>query len=68
MIRTLSQMEEKVLALKIKHRIAVAWASDVNSIGAIDRAVKNGLIEAFLIGNSSEIIKTCRNNSIDDKN
>jgi phosphate butyryltransferase len=68
MIRTLSQMEERVLALKIKHRIAVAWAADVNSIGAIDRAVKNGLIEAFLIGNSSEIVKTCRDNSINDKN
>lgn len=61
-------MEERVLALKKKHRIAVAWAQDVNSIGAIDKAVKKGLIEAFLIGNSSEIIKTCRDNSINDKN
>ncbi len=36
-------MEEKVLALKKKHRVAVAWGQDVNSIGALDRAVKKGL-------------------------
>lgn len=57
-----------MLTLKKKHRIAVAWAQDVNSIWAIDKAVKKGLIEAFLIGRSSEIIKTCRDNSINNKN
>lgn len=56
-----------MLALKNKHRIAVACASDVNSIGALSKAVKNGLIEAILIGNSSEIIKTCQDQSIDHK-
>ena len=47
MIRTLEQMEEKVLALKKKHRIAVAWAQDTNTIGAIHKAVKKGLLKPF---------------------
>jgi phosphate butyryltransferase len=67
MIRTLGQMEEKVLALKKKHRIAVAWAQDPNTIGAIHKAVKRGFIEAILIGKLSEIRKTCKAEGIDDK-
>lgn len=60
-------MEEMVLALKKKHRVAVAWAEDTNTIGALAKAVKNGLIEAILIGKPSGIIKTCRSECIDDK-
>lgn len=60
-------MEEKVLALNRKHRIAVAWAQDTNTIGAVSKAVKKGLIEAFLIGKSSEIRKTCRDEGINDE-
>jgi phosphate butyryltransferase len=67
MIRTLEQMEEKVLALKKKHRIAVAWAQDTNTIGAINMALKKGFIEAILIGKLSEIRKTCKAEGIDDK-
>jgi phosphate butyryltransferase len=60
MIRTLDQMVEKVLALKKKHRIAVAWAQDINTIGAINKAVTDGFAEAILIGKPKEIIKTCK--------
>ncbi len=60
-------MEEMVLKLKKKHRIAVAWAQDSNTIGAINEAVKTGFIEAKLIGKSSEIIKICKDGSIDDR-
>ena len=67
MIRTLEQMVEKVLTLKKKHRIAVAWAQDTNTIGALSKAVKKGFIEAILIGKSSEIIKTCKTQGINDK-
>jgi phosphate butyryltransferase len=42
-------MEEHVLALKKKHRIAVAWAQDPNTLGAIHKAVKKGFAEAILI-------------------
>jgi len=67
MIRTLDQMEEKVLALKKKHRIAVAWAQDTNTIGAIHKASSNGFIEAVMIGRSSEIVKICASEGIDSK-
>jgi len=60
-------MEEKVLALKKKHRVAVAWAQDSNTIGAIHRAVNKGFIEAIMIGKSSEIIKTCNAEGVDEK-
>ena len=59
-------MEETALALKRKHRVAVAWAQDTNTIGALYKAVKKGLIEAILIGNPSEIRKTCKAEAIDD--
>jgi hypothetical protein len=39
MIRSLDQMVEKVLSLNKKHRIAVAWAQDINTIGAIHKAM-----------------------------
>jgi phosphate butyryltransferase len=64
MIRTLNQIEEKVLTLKKIHRIAVAWAQDINTIGAIYKAVKKGFIEAIMIGKSSEIIKICKKEGI----
>ncbi len=61
-------MEEKVLALKKKHRVVIAWAQDTNTIGAINKAVKKGFIEAILIGKLSEIIKTCKKEGIDESN
>ncbi len=68
MIKTLEQMEEKALTLKKKYRVAVAWAQDNNTIGAINKAVKKGLIEAVLIGKLSDIIKTCKKEGIDERN
>lgn len=67
MIHTLQQMEEMVLALNKRHRIAVAWAQDTNTIGAVGKAVKMGLIDAILIGNPPEIRKTCTSEGIDSK-
>lgn len=58
-------MVEKVLLLRKKHTIAVAWAQDPNTIGAIDRSISSGFAEAVLIGNRSEILNTCRGKSID---
>lgn len=54
-----------MLATGKKHRIAVAWAQDNNTIGAINKAVKKGFIEAILIGRNSEIKKTCSAEGID---
>lgn len=67
MIKTLDQMVGKVLSINKKHRIAVAWAHDTNTIGAIQKAVMEGFIEALLIGNSSKILKLCKSVGIDEK-
>jgi len=64
---TLEQMVAKVISLKKKHRIAVAWAQDSNTIGALNKAVKKGFIEPILIGKSAEIRKTCTAAGIDYK-
>ena len=58
-------MVEKVLTPGKKHTIAVAWAQDPNTIGAIDKAVNAGFAEAIMIGNSGEIKKTCGEKGID---
>ena len=60
MITTLTQLDEKVHKLKRKLRLAVAWAQDSNTIGAVEKAVRMGFIEAILLGRSSEIIKICK--------
>jgi phosphate butyryltransferase len=67
MIRTLDQMVERVLALEKKHRIAVVWAQDKNTINAINKAVTNGFAEAILIGKPQEIIITCKAAGVDSK-
>ncbi|MCX6252879.1 MAG: phosphate acyltransferase [Bacteroidia bacterium] len=67
MIRSLDQMEEKVLSLNKKRRIAVAWAQDTNTIVAIHKAVIKGFAEAIMIGKSAEIINTCKTEGIDEK-
>jgi phosphotransacetylase len=59
MIRSLDQMVDKVLSLKRKFRIAVAWAQDSNTVGAIQKAVNDGFAEAIMIGKTSEIVKLC---------
>jgi phosphate butyryltransferase len=65
MIKSLDQMVERVLSLKKKHRIAVAWAQDANTIGAIQRSVKDGIVEAIMIGQPDRITDVCRNKGID---
>jgi phosphate butyryltransferase len=64
MISTLEQIVDNVLANNKKHRIAVAWAQDNNTIGALNKAVKKGFAEAILIGKDSEIRKTCNSEGI----
>jgi phosphate butyryltransferase len=68
MIRSLEQLVEKVISLNRKHRIAVAWAQDINTISALDMAVRKGFIEAYLLGKPSEIINICIKEGIDEKN
>jgi len=65
MIKSLDQMVDRVLSRKNKHRIAVAWAQDINTIGAIHRSVKNGLTEAIMIGQTGRINNVCSEHGID---
>jgi len=60
-------MVSKVTGLKKKHRIAVAWAQDPNTVGAVHRAVEDGFAEAIMIGNPDEIAIACRKAGINDK-
>ena len=54
-IQSLDQLVEHVMASGIKKRIAVAYAQDPNTIGAIAKAVKNGFAEAIMIGDEEAI-------------
>jgi len=67
MITTLEKMVEKVTALDKRRRIAVAWAQDSNTIGAVHKAVLSGFAEALMIGNPAEIINSCHAAGIDEK-
>jgi phosphate butyryltransferase len=64
MIRSLDQMVEKVLSSNRKFRIAIAWAQDSNTVGAIHKAVADGFAEAIMIGKSTEIKRLCDSLSI----
>ena len=59
-------MVESVLSLKKRYRVAVAWAQDTNTIGAISRTVSEGFVDAFLIGRTEDILKTCRTEGVDE--
>jgi phosphate butyryltransferase len=67
MIRSLDKMVEKVLSLKRRFRIAVAWAQDPNTVSAIHRAVEDGIAEAIMIGNPGAIRNLCKSLSINSK-
>lgn len=58
-------MVEKVLSLGRRHVIAVAWAQDPNTIGAVRRAVNDGFAEALLVGDPDAIKAVCRAENID---
>jgi len=60
-------MVKKVLSLKKRHRIAVAWAQDINTIIAIKKAVTDGFAEAILIGKAKEILRICDSKSFNKK-
>ncbi|HQM68847.1 MAG TPA: phosphate acyltransferase [Bacteroidales bacterium] len=64
MITSLGQMAEKVLSTRKRHRIAVAWAQDANTISAIDQSVKNGIADAIMIGQPEKISTVCHQNGI----
>lgn len=54
-IRSLDEMVERVKASGHKKRIAVAYAQDPNTIGAVAQSVKAGFAEAIMIGDQEQI-------------
>ena len=57
MITRLDQLTDRIKATGRKFRIAVAWAQDANTIGALNKAHNDGFAEPLLIGKRSEILK-----------
>jgi phosphate butyryltransferase len=58
-------MVEKVQSLQKKYRIAVSWAQDVHTVGAIQKAVSYGFADAVMIGQAAEIKNICKKTGID---
>lgn len=65
MIRTLDQLVDNVKSRKRQFKIAVTWAQDDNTLGAVSRAVNEGFIEAILIGEPDKIQKVCNKLQLD---
>ena len=63
-IRKLEQMFE-VLRSKPKKRLVAAYANDDHTICAVHSAVKEGLIDATLIGDQAVIAQVCQAENID---
>ena len=58
-------MVEKVLNLDKMHTIAVAWAQDIYTVGALSKAVDDGFVHAIMTGRSGEIKNVCNKLGID---
>jgi len=56
-IRSLDQMVDHLRESGRKKKIAVAYAQDPNTIGAIAKAIEEGFVEAVMIGDEEEIRK-----------
>jgi phosphate butyryltransferase len=58
-------MAETVRSSGLRHKIAVAWAHDPNTVGSLGRAVSEGFVMAYMIGRKEQIVKTCREKRVD---
>ena len=58
-------MTAKVVSRGKKHRIAIAWAHDNNTIGALHRAAGDGFVEPVMVGIPDVILETCKLLSLD---
>lgn len=64
-IRSLDKMVAHLRGMGKRKRIAVAYAQDPNTIGAIAKAIGEGFVEAIMIGNETEICSRCRAVDVD---
>lgn len=64
-ITRLEQIAQTIKAKGIKKKVAVAWAQDQNTIGAISDAVKQGFVEALMVGDERQIKETILTEGLD---
>jgi phosphate butyryltransferase len=64
MVTKLDQLLELVKT-KGKKRLAVAYANDSHTIGAVSAAIDRGIVDATLVGDIETIKKVCAEESID---
>ncbi|NIA22755.1 MAG: bifunctional enoyl-CoA hydratase/phosphate acetyltransferase [Proteobacteria bacterium] len=64
MIKHLNELVESLNNEKTK-KMAVAYAQDPNTIGAVSIAVKKGIVEAYMVGDPKKIKEVARNENID---
>lgn len=63
-IRSLDQMVDHLRESGKKRKIAVAYAQDPNTIGAIAKAIEEGFVEAVMIGDEKEICSKAEEENI----
>lgn len=59
MIQSLEQLADIVKNSKVKPRLAVTWAQDENTLTAVEKAVRENMVEAYLYGDRTMIEKAC---------
>lgn len=64
-IKKISDIYEVLKGYTHKKRLVVAYANDSHSIEAVYMAVKAGLVEGILVGDTEEIQKVCKANDYD---
>jgi phosphotransacetylase len=64
MIRKLDDLFTE-LKIRKRKRLVVAFANDEHSIGAVNKAVDMGIVEATLVGNRELITRVCEKEKID---
>ncbi|MDT8400919.1 MAG: phosphate acyltransferase [Bacteroidales bacterium] len=65
MITSLEQLADIVKDQKVKPKLAVTWAQDENTLGAVEKAVRANMIEAWLFGDRSRIEELARKLRLD---
>ncbi|MFO7853017.1 MAG: phosphate acyltransferase [Bacteroidota bacterium] len=65
MIASLDQLVDKVKNKKVKPKLVVTWAQDENTLGAVEKAVRENMIDAYLYGDRPVIEETASEMGLD---
>lgn len=64
-IQSLEQLVSHVKELGLKKKVAVAWAQDENTLGALAKAVEEGFVTALMVGDREKITEKAIQEGID---